>query len=565
MNYVDSLKIGGVDAFQLPCIKIKGAPTTETIGAVGLLGFDIDTGKVYKCTAAADGVYTWEISDSPIKYIDGANALPPLALLEMDPGTYVLNGSFLPSRNSDAQIEFFNRLVRIDPIDEGEIVVSYQDADGLTCIYITNDGYERKWYCLADLGGGTVKTVNGIAPDENGDVKVETGIDEIQVESDSEIDLFPAGTVQNWVMGYGSGKITFYESETYYSVFIPVEAGKTYRITSNVERPAYVDLRHAFFDVQDVNLIVANQSYTNATYNKENLYIDTPISFTAPSNGYYGISAANINRWDVQFLSEHETVPTAEYRLSGDVKLVQEHINQVKNAISTSNVSGKKLGVIGDSITVGYMVTGYNEDGSAKGGYVTKKWYDYVAERYGFASVQANAEIGRAFTKSGSMSTRFTQKIKELDSDLDVIIVFGGTNDFNWSPTIGTMDDTPSEEDGGISFFAALRFTAEYLQTNFPNARIVFMTPLPRKNSEGFNGKDTNGKRVIDYADAIAEMCRCYGFDIVDLNRVGGFYVWSDTWLNAYMMDGLHPNEAGTEVYVRNGILPKLDTLFFDK
>lgn len=61
MNYVESLKIGGVPAFQIPCIKRKGEPTTETEGDVGCFYMDTDTGKVYKCTAAANGVYTWEV------------------------------------------------------------------------------------------------------------------------------------------------------------------------------------------------------------------------------------------------------------------------------------------------------------------------------------------------------------------------------------------------------------------------------------------------------------------------------------------------------------------------
>lgn len=37
----------------------SGAPTTATAGAVGSLYMDTDTGNLYKCTAAADGVYTW--------------------------------------------------------------------------------------------------------------------------------------------------------------------------------------------------------------------------------------------------------------------------------------------------------------------------------------------------------------------------------------------------------------------------------------------------------------------------------------------------------------------------
>lgn len=61
MNYVDSLNLFDVEAKEIPCIKGNGAPSTATVGAVGLLYMDTDTGDVYKCTAAADGAYTWVI------------------------------------------------------------------------------------------------------------------------------------------------------------------------------------------------------------------------------------------------------------------------------------------------------------------------------------------------------------------------------------------------------------------------------------------------------------------------------------------------------------------------
>lgn len=59
MNFVDSLNLFGVEAKEIPCIKGKGEPSTATVGAVGLFYMDTDTGKVYKCTAVADGAYTW--------------------------------------------------------------------------------------------------------------------------------------------------------------------------------------------------------------------------------------------------------------------------------------------------------------------------------------------------------------------------------------------------------------------------------------------------------------------------------------------------------------------------
>lgn len=60
MNYVQSLNLFGVEAKEIPCITKSGAPTTTTVGVVGLLYMDTDNGDVYKCTAVNDNVYTWE-------------------------------------------------------------------------------------------------------------------------------------------------------------------------------------------------------------------------------------------------------------------------------------------------------------------------------------------------------------------------------------------------------------------------------------------------------------------------------------------------------------------------
>lgn len=66
MNYVKHLDLFGVKAAQIPCITGSGAPTTATEGAVGCLYMDTssETKDVYKCTAAADGVYTWELFET---------------------------------------------------------------------------------------------------------------------------------------------------------------------------------------------------------------------------------------------------------------------------------------------------------------------------------------------------------------------------------------------------------------------------------------------------------------------------------------------------------------------
>ena len=60
MDYVKSFDLFGTPITQIPCIPQSGAPTTETKAAVGCLYMNTDNGALYKCVAAADGVYTWE-------------------------------------------------------------------------------------------------------------------------------------------------------------------------------------------------------------------------------------------------------------------------------------------------------------------------------------------------------------------------------------------------------------------------------------------------------------------------------------------------------------------------
>ena len=94
--------------------------------------------------------------DDKIKCIDGANAMPPLALMDLEPGSYVLNGTFAYSSNPEnGQYPFANTLVQIDEVDDGQKSVSFQVADEIVCIFFTYDSYEFKRYCLADMGNGS--------------------------------------------------------------------------------------------------------------------------------------------------------------------------------------------------------------------------------------------------------------------------------------------------------------------------------------------------------------------------------------------------------------------------
>lgn len=64
MNYVSHLNLFGVEAKEIPCITASGAPTTSTVGAVGLLYMNTDNGDVYKCIGVNGSTYNWELFET---------------------------------------------------------------------------------------------------------------------------------------------------------------------------------------------------------------------------------------------------------------------------------------------------------------------------------------------------------------------------------------------------------------------------------------------------------------------------------------------------------------------
>lgn len=63
MDYVENLNMFGVEAKEIPCVRGTGAPTTATVGTVGLLYMDTGTGSVYKCTGVGTDAYIWKLLD----------------------------------------------------------------------------------------------------------------------------------------------------------------------------------------------------------------------------------------------------------------------------------------------------------------------------------------------------------------------------------------------------------------------------------------------------------------------------------------------------------------------
>lgn len=79
----------------------------------------------------------------------------------------------------------------------------------------------------------------------------------------------------------------------------------------------------------------------------------------------------------------------------------------------------------------------------------------------------------------------------DMKKDADVIVVFGGTNDYGHGDApLGASTDTEPD-----TFYGAVNYLMENLELEYPNAKKIYVTPMHRFNEnnlrgEGFKTKD---------------------------------------------------------------------------
>lgn len=187
---------------------------------------------------------------------------------------------------------------------------------------------------------------------------------------------------------------------------------------------------------------------------------------------------------------------------------------------------GKKIAFLGDSIT-----QGLTWNGSAQV-YVDKPYPMTVAEK--LECICQNVGHSSYPISSIGKAQCFNTTYAEIEKDVDYIFVLGGTNDFQYSVPVGTIAD---RED--VSFCGAIFTLINKIRTRIPNAKLVFFTPLHRSaevKSDGF--------KLIDYVNAIRDVCELCAIPVVDLYKNSGFSNVV-TEMEQYYADGLHLTQDG--------------------
>ena len=204
------------------------------------------------------------------------------------------------------------------------------------------------------------------------------------------------------------------------------------------------------------------------------------------------------------------------------------------------NLNDKIINFLGDSITEGVGAstpdTCYVE--------VLRRMYNPAqARNYGIGGTriapQKEASIDPQWDKD------FCGRYQAMADDADIVVVFGGTNDFGHGlAPFGTVGDTTP-----ATFCGACDTLYKGLKQKYPQAAIVVVTPIHRNNENDPRGDGYKpvGPLLAEYVDAIMQIAAANSLPVLDLFH--GQRTCKDGTLTPDMFpDGLHPNDTGHKI-----------------
>ena len=242
--------------------------------------------------------------------------------------------------------------------------------------------------------------------------------------------------------------------------------------------------------------------------------------------------------------------------VNAQVQMVQEPV--AKSITAENNQwSGKKVAFLGDSITDKAHI------GTAK------NYWQYLSEMLGLQPVVYGIN-GNQWDGIYKQAV----KLKNTEADnVDAIIVFAGTNDYNAGVPLGEWYSYSDEQTlvkgnkqevrkkrsavfDENTFRGRINIAINYLKRNFPRKQIILLTPIHRAFAHFGNDNiqpdesfpNRLGLYVDQYVDAIKEASNVWAVPVIDLNSLCGLYPLMDEhsgYFHKVDTDRLHPNAIG--------------------
>lgn len=207
-----------------------------------------------------------------------------------------------------------------------------------------------------------------------------------------------------------------------------------------------------------------------------------------------------------------------------------------------------KVNFMGDSITEGVGVS-KKEDIFVN---VFAKETGAIVRNYGIGGTR----IAQQSNKDGSS---FCERFDSMDKDADLIVMFGGTNDYGHGDA--KLGDVADED--YTTFCGACNWFVKKTREVYPNAKLVVMTPIHRENESKPCVEKPEGAELLtlkEYVDIMKKIMEKNHIPVVDLYHKCKIDPNDAVSKETLCPDGLHPNAAG-HILIKDCLIDFLRTL----
>lgn len=203
---------------------------------------------------------------------------------------------------------------------------------------------------------------------------------------------------------------------------------------------------------------------------------------------------------------------------------------------SSYDFSDKKIACLGDSIT----------EGSNLDKMENYKQYSYPSVLKNILNAEEVYNLGIGGSSYGRYWDQpFVERYREIPADTDIILVMGGTNDgFAASEKeLGSLAEKKPK-----TFYGDVDELMRGLRENYPEAKIIFATPLPNVLHDYLRKQRDYLLPQATFAKAVKELAAQYDIDVIDLYNSNLLDTHDAQVISTYMPDGVHGNPAGYQV-----------------
>lgn len=223
--------------------------------------------------------------------------------------------------------------------------------------------------------------------------------------------------------------------------------------------------------------------------------------------------------------------------------LNDKEIGESGGSVDNMPLRGKKIAFLGDSIT------------AASNNYVS------IFEILSGAIVSNYSIAGATYGAGGNASTRLAVQAESLVGDEDIVIMMAGTNDFGYGHIGVELGDVYSVDENNAIIPTTGTTQADWstcrgvhdainaIYAKKSTMQIFIITP-PQKGVDTSGGnrysgwdKNSKGKYLYEYVDAIKKVAQLYGVPVIDQFGNSGINPMIDGMKAEYFnADGTHPN-----------------------